>query len=114
FLLRRLPDAGYAFAKPLSLLLGGYIFWLSLSLHILPNRPGSAVLAFMIVAAASGVIIKLRGEEIRAALRERLALIIMIEALFALSFVLGVYLRSFIPEIVGTEKPMDFAFLNAA
>ena len=32
-LFRRLPGRGYAFAKPLGLLLGGYLFWLTLSLH---------------------------------------------------------------------------------
>ena len=37
---------GFAFAKPVGLLLGGYLFWLA-SVHLLPNRPGSIVWAFL-------------------------------------------------------------------
>src|SRR6185295_2790894 len=87
--LRRLPDAGYAFAKPLSLLLGGYIFWLALSLHIMPNRPGSVVWAFLIVAAVSAVLLRLRGEEIKATFQDRLPVIVAVEVLFGVAFALG-------------------------
>ena len=50
-LFQRLPGAGIAFAKPLGLLLGGYLFWLALTAHLLPNRPGSIVWMFILLAA---------------------------------------------------------------
>src|SRR4030065_394894 len=38
---------------------------------------------------------------------------LLVELLFTLVFAVGGYLRSYLPEIAGTEKPMDFAFMNA-
>jgi YYY domain-containing protein len=40
-------------------------------------------------------------------------MVIANEALFALAFVLFALFRAYNPEIMGTEKPMEFAFLNA-
>ena len=111
---RRLPGAGYAFAKPLGILLGAYLFWLALSLHILPNRPGSIVWVFLLLVAVDALLVRGRWPQLVQALRERLGLIIAVEVLFALSFAVAVYLRSYVPEIGGTEKPMDFMLLNAA
>ena len=62
---RRLPDRGYAFAKPLSILLGGYFFWLLLSLHLLPNRPGSVVWCFIFLAVASLLILRRHRDDSR-------------------------------------------------
>src|SRR5437773_4389868 len=52
-LFRRLPDRGYAFAKPLGIVLGGYLFWLFLNLHLMTNRPGSVVLCFALLGGLS-------------------------------------------------------------
>jgi YYY domain-containing protein len=113
-LFRRLPDSGYAFAKPLSLLLGGYVFWLALSLNVLPNRPGSVFWAFFFVAVVSLIVLWPRREEFAALVKERWPLFLAIEVLFTVALFTGAHLRSFIPEISGTEKPMDFMFLNAS
>ena len=48
-LFRNLLGRGYAFAKPVGLLLGAYLFWLGMEAHLLPNRPGSIVWAFQFV-----------------------------------------------------------------
>jgi YYY domain-containing protein len=111
---RRLPGAGYAFAKPLGLLLAAYLFWLALSLHVLPNRPGSIAWVLLLLIAIDVYLVRRRGDELRALIGERLPFILAVEAVFTLSFAAAVYLRSFVPEIAGTEKPMDFMLLNAA
>jgi hypothetical protein len=41
-LLRRLPGRGYAFAKPLGLLLVCYLLWLGASFRVLPNDLGAS------------------------------------------------------------------------
>src|SRR3989304_2114642 len=38
-LFQRLPGRGYAFAKPVGLLLGAYLFWLPLPPPVLPTPP---------------------------------------------------------------------------
>src|SRR3990172_3764951 len=113
-LFRRLPDAGYAFTKPFGLLLGGYAFWLALSLHLLPNRPGSVVLVFLAMAAVSCLVARRLQDEMLAALRQRWIVILALEAVFTIAFFVAAYLRSFLPEIGGTEQPMDFMLLNTA
>ncbi len=42
-LLKDLPDRGFALAKPLGLLLWGFVFWLLASLHIVGNDTGRCV-----------------------------------------------------------------------
>lgn len=109
-----LPGRGYAFAKPLGILLGAYLFWMALSLHLLPNRPGSIVWAYVPVALVSLYIVKERAAELRAAIEERAGLIIAVEVVFTFGFFIAAHLRSFLPDIAGTEKPMDFMLLNTA
>jgi YYY domain-containing protein len=111
-LFQRLPGAGYAFAKPLGLLVTGYLFWLALTAHVLPNRPGSIVWVLLLLVAIDVLILRRRGAEIGRALEQRAPLIIAVEAVFFLTFFIGAHLRSYVPDISGTEKPMDFMLLN--
>ena len=111
-LFRNLPDRGYALSKPFALLLVGYLFWILVLLG-LPNATGSIVLVLTLFAFASAYLFWRRRDELLAFVREHLWLIGATEALFFLAFVIAAYLRSFVPDIAGTEKPMDFMFLNA-
>ncbi|HEY4685351.1 MAG TPA: DUF2298 domain-containing protein, partial [Dehalococcoidia bacterium] len=113
-LFQRLPGRGYAFAKPVGLLLGAYLFWLALSLHVLPNRPGSIVWVFLLLAAVDVYLIRRRGAELRLALAERAGFVVAVEVVFTGALFVAAHLRSYIPEIEATEKPMEFMLLNAA
>ena len=111
---RNLSGRGYAFAKPVGLLLGGYLFWLAMEAHLLPNRPGSIVWAFMPLLIADGFILLKYWNVFLDELQERWAFILGVEATFFLFFFAGGHIRSYIPEAVGTEKPMDFMLLTTA
>ncbi|HDN79639.1 MAG TPA: hypothetical protein ENG33_04140, partial [Chloroflexi bacterium] len=105
-----LPDEGYAFAKPLGLLLASYVLWLGCSLGFLFNSPGGALFSLMAVAAISWT----TGErDVRGFIRKHSREVIFTEALFAFAFFAFACFRAYSPEILGTEKPMEFAFLNA-
>ena len=110
-LLRFLPDEGYTFARPLGLLLSAYLLWAGCSLGFLLNTAGNA---FFVVAAIAALC---WGAGYRWGWREYIRrnarLILATEALFALGFFAFARFRAFSPEIMGTEKPMEFAFLNA-
>ena len=111
-LFRRLPDRGYTLAKPFALLLVGYVIWISVHL----GAPKSwRMIAFVLVLffAASAYMAWRSRAELLAFVRERWWLIGATEAVFFLAFVTAAYLRSFVPDLGGTEKPMDFMFLNA-
>lgn len=114
-LFRYLPDRGYALAKPLGLLLVSYVLWIGATFGFLHNSVGGIVFSILAVGAFSGWFYA-RGEKggnLLALLRERRWVIVASEGLFALAFGLWALYRAYNPEIAGTEKPMDFGFLNA-
>jgi len=107
-----LPDRGYAFARPLGLLLVGVLLWFGAIFGLWPNN-GAMIAVLLVVVAVVGWL-GMRGsvDAIRALWREHRAHIYVVEGLFLGAFVLWAVCRSFFPEIQATEKPMDFAFLN--
>ncbi|MBI4233942.1 MAG: hypothetical protein HY686_05815 [Chloroflexi bacterium] len=114
YLFPALRDRGYAFAKPLGLLLLAYPIWLLGSLHILPSARWSILLVLALIALASALLtIRHRREFMGFVWRER-ALLLGIEGVFLLLFLGWTLYRAYDPFINHTEKPMDFAFLNAS
>jgi YYY domain-containing protein len=110
---RRLPDRGWAFSKPFGILFLTYLFWILNSAHILPNNQRGIAWALSLLALPAAWVVYSHREELWRLLRERWQYVLGVEVLFTLVFAVGGYLRSFMPEIAGTEKPMDFAFMNA-
>ncbi len=113
-LFKSLPGRGIAFAKPLGLLLAGYLFWLALSAQVLSNRPGSIGWVLLVLIAIDALILRGRLQETRTTLQERLGLILAVEVVFTLGLFAAAHIKTFIPEIQATEKPMDFMLLNTA
>lgn len=113
-LLRPLPDRGYAFGKMIGLLLVSYLFWLLASLGFLQNNTGGILFALALVLAFSGWLLRRRGAAMRDWLRANWRTVLLTELLFLLIFGLWVWVRAQNPAISATEKPMEFAFLNAA
>ena len=110
----RLPDRGLAFARSLGLLLWGYLFWLFASLGILRNDIGGLLLPLAVLLVGGYWV--LHGgyfAELRQWIRTHLNLIVSVEILFLLAFVCMAWIRAANPEIMGTEKPMELAFINA-
>ena len=114
-LFKNLPDKGYAFAKPLGILLISYVLWIGASFGFLRNSWGGIVFSILVVALGSWCFYSRedQGARIASFLRGNRRMVIANEALFALAFILFALFRAYNPEIMGTEKPMEFAFLNA-
>ncbi|MEA1959012.1 MAG: DUF2298 domain-containing protein [Chloroflexota bacterium] len=112
-LFKRLPDRGYAFSKALSILLITFVVWLLSSIHILPNMQWAIILVVVFFAVCSFVLFWRRRSDIKEYISKNRGVIIAVEALFLGAFVLYGLVRAYNPEILYTEKPMDFAFLNA-
>ena len=111
--LSRLPDRGYSFAKILGLLVLGFFLFMGATLGLISNSRGAAILILLGMAVGAIVIAGRRREELKAFLAERWRYILLIEGLFLVSFVIAAWLRSYVPDLGGTEKPSEFAFLNA-
>ncbi len=109
-----LPERGYTLARPLGLLLIGWLFWLLGSLGFLQNDAGGIVAAAGLVLAAGLLWQRAAGlRDLWDWLRVNMTLVAVTEGLFLLAFALAAWVRAHNPDIYGTEKPMEFMFINA-
>ncbi len=112
-----LADRGFAFAKPVGLLLVGWLAWWLASLKVLPLTRGTILLALLAVGAGAVGITLSRRVAFATWLRAHLRLLLIEEGLFWTFFAMALLVRWANPDLwhpsLGGEKPMDFAFLNA-
>jgi YYY domain-containing protein len=115
--LRGLRDRGYALAKIVGLLLVGYLSWLLPSLKWTPFGGGLVWGALLLLALLAGWAARRQRAELRAFVSARWRLIVANELLFAAFFVALLLVRRGNPDlwhpVMGGEKPMDLAYLNA-
>ena len=107
-LFAHLPDRGHAFARPLALLLACYALWLLGIFGLLTVQATSLLFCLglvLVLGLLLGGRLRVIAEEYRSAL--------VVEAVFVVAFVLATFVRAHNPNIEATEKPMEFAFLNA-
>lgn len=108
---RWLPDRGYAFSRVFGLIILCYTLWICGSLHILPFYRATIIAVLVAMVLAAVVLLRLRPE-IRAFVREKWVYIAAVEVLFAAILGVGLWLRSFTPDIAFGEKLADLAFIN--
>lgn len=112
--LPNLRDRGYSFTRAIGLLIWGFLFWLLTSLRILENNAASLLIALGLLLLISWVISGPKGIRLIADwLGDNTKLVITTEIVFIGAFALWAFIRSTNPEISGTEKPMELAFINA-
>ncbi len=114
-LLRWLPDRGYSVAKPAGLLLGNYALWLLGTLGWLRNTTGGILLAFGLVALFGAWVYQRwnDGPNLLDWLRAHRSWILAYELVFLIAFAAWAIFRAHNPDLSTTEKPMEFAFMNA-
>ena len=113
-LLPALPARGYVFSRALGLLLWGYFFWILGIFHIIPNSIGGELVALALLAALGFWAWRtLETGELRRWLRRQRRMILVVEVLFLVAFAGWAIVRAANPDIAGTEKPMELAFINA-
>ncbi|HEX8683118.1 MAG TPA: DUF2298 domain-containing protein [Ardenticatenaceae bacterium] len=122
---RSLPERGLGFAKPLGLLLVGWLVWLLASFRLVTFSAGGIFLAMVLVGLGGVALLWLaarsRGLSVPDFLREgwraHRRLFLAAEAIFWAFFLLLLAVRWANPDLwhpdLGGEKPMDFAYLNA-
>lgn len=109
----RMPDRGYAFAKPLGLLSVGFLAGLIGMTHTVPNSNLSVLAAGVLVVGISVLAGRRWWSEIGAFLWNNRRLVLVTEGVFAVVFLGMALLRSMVPDISTTEQPMDLMFLSA-
>ncbi len=115
--LPRLRDRGYGLARVVGLLIIAYLTWLAASLRVLPNTRSTITLMVALLAFAGAGVGWRRRRALRSYVARNWRLLVMMEAGFVLLYVSWIVVRLLNPDlwhpIVGGEKPMDFAYLNA-
>ncbi|RME72551.1 MAG: hypothetical protein D6784_13290 [Chloroflexi bacterium] len=116
-LLGNLPDRGFAFARPVGLLLTGYILWLGGSFRLLRNDT-AGVLTALLILLVLGWLWLTRARRGLSALRDWLGrewpYALAVEVLFAVAFAGWAVYKAYNPNIetAGGEKWMEIAFIN--
>jgi YYY domain-containing protein len=112
-----LPDRGWAFTRPIGLLLVSWLAWWGASLRLVVFSRGGVLLATALMAAGAAVVAWRRRHEIWLWVRGHARLLLFEEALFWSAFLALLLVRWANPDLwhptLGGEKPMDFAYLNA-
>ena len=113
-LFKRLADKGYSISKILGLLLWGYIYWLGNSFQIIENNLTGTLFAFFVLIIGSVLFIhKISFATMIDWCKQNLKIIVFFDALFLIAFIGWAIIRAANPEIIGTEKPMELAFITS-
>lgn len=113
YLFPALADRGYTLARAAGLLIWGFLFWWMASLGLARNDLSGLLFALILSAGLSVWAWLHRRREIADWLKVNLRLVISAELIFLFAFLFMAYVRAANPDIVGTEKPMELAFINA-
>ena len=112
-LFRHMPLGGYPFAKTLGILLFGFLGWFLMSLRILPNTLWALIVVLVLLGALSALTVRhfrWRLKDAREAVGHQLY---VVEVLFFVLLCGYAVLRQYAPELMGTEKFMDFMMVNS-
>ena len=108
-----LPDRGYTLARAAGLMVWGYVYWILGSFGLVANNTVGLLLALLVLAGLSAWGLLGRQSELTGWIKANLRLILIGEVLFLVAFAALAFVRSANPEIYGTEKPMELAFIDA-
>lgn len=110
-LLPALPDRGYSLSRALGLLVWAFVFWLLTSFGLTRNDHTGILLALVLTIGFAAV--HLPGSRLFSWMRANRVLVLTVELLFLAAFAFMAFVRANNPENIGTEKPMELAFINA-
>jgi len=109
-----LPGRGYSLAKPFGMLAWGYIFWILGRLGVTANNlAGLSFPLVLLIAVDLWILHKFGIRKLLDWIKRHISLVFSTEALFLAAFAAMALVRAYNPEIIGTEKPMELAFINA-
>ncbi len=110
---KKSTDRGFSISKILGLLIWGYLFWLGNIFGIITNSPLSAVFILFIIILISYYFFYKNQPEIFAWIKANTSVVLFYEICFLIAFLSWSIIRAANPEIIGTEKPMELAFINS-
>ncbi len=114
WLFPHLADRGYGLAKPAGLLIFGYLYWILVTFRIFPNNWTGVAAAYILVIMLGCFAVKQIGWQVlKNWISDNRWVVLIIETGFILLFAFFSFVRAAGPDIIGTEKPMELAFINS-
>ena len=107
-----LRDRGYTLARAAGLLIWGYAFWLLASLGSAQNDTGGILFALALLIGLSVFSVIRSSSSIVEFVKSNKPLILTTEILFFVALAFLAFVRSANPDLTGTERPMELAFIN--
>ncbi len=105
-----LPDSMVGLARPLGIALVGVTVWSAAMIGLVPFNGGGVVLSLLVMGGLGWY---LSGGVTRDWLRVHARALLTSEIFFWVGFGMVVYIRGLNPDPWGTERPMDFAFMQS-
>ena len=115
-------DEGYGLSKILGILLFAYLHWILVTVGVLPNTFGGAVTSLTVLTVVSWSLSVYWGGEKDfskwmatefAIFNNKRSVVLSSEIVFLVAFLFWAFIRALNPEVSGTEKPMELAFINS-
>jgi YYY domain-containing protein len=110
YLFRKSHDKGYMFSKIIGLFVIGYFSWL---IGYINFSSVSIIFVILLMTAASAWVFINNKKEILDFMGEKFALVLITELFYLFIFLFYAFFKMYHPDILGQEKFMDFAFMNA-
>lgn len=108
----RLPDRGFGFVHAVGIMAASYLLWIGANFGLLRNTLGGVISVMILLALLSLMISRNHWREIVDWLRAHRKMIILMEVLFLVAFLFWAGVRTTMPALDHTEKPMELAFIN--
>ncbi len=109
-----IPGRGFTFSKIFGLLFWGYLYWILGRFGFTANNLAGLVFTLLLVVGSTLLVLRKKGiTDFRDWIQSSWRLILTTELLFLAAFAGWALIRSLNPEILGTEKPMELAFINS-
>ncbi len=109
-----LADRGYAFSRIAGLLIVSYLFWILNIFGVIPNNLSGVLICITMLFVVSYFFGRQKNwQSVWKWIKSEKRTIILIEILFLFAFAGWTIVRAANPDISGTEKPMELAFINS-
>lgn len=106
-------DRGYALNKTVALVSFGFVSWWLGVTGLLENQASTSLIVVLVLGAVCWWSAGKHRRNLQVFITRRQGLILLQEAIFGIAFVGFLLIRARAADIAGTEKFMDFAFLNS-
>ena len=112
-LCKALPDRGYGISKIIGIAIFSWSCWILASIHAVPFSRTQAFFVFLTLFGVSWFLMMKQWESLGAYLKEKWLALTGMEILYFVLLAIFLMIRTYHPNAIWGEKPMNISFINA-